>query len=386
MKLIKSILPLLFVTTLLIPAYIYYDSATAQLQSALKYLPVLMIAIATMVAFYLNRIRVLILTLVVAGIYFFLENDFMMNEYQLSLLALFFPVLILIANAIPNYGIVSVKAIVPYLVILLLSVGIFWLSKGQPAWFSPVLELAILPEKYFDWSPVSQTVVFYHALLFIILSSVWSYKQNTASANSLGIFIILLVVFYLKAQDKDLIILICSALLLNIVSLLKDSWNMAYLDELTQIPGRRALNEKLASLVGIYSVAMVDIDHFKKFNDSFGHDVGDEALQMVANKLKRVGGNGVAYRYGGEEFCLVFPNKDVSLISEHLENLRKEVEDTNFVVNRGKTSKVKKSVKITVSIGAADSVNINSSLQVVEKADKALYKSKKKGRNCVVIS
>ena len=105
---------------------------------------------------------------------------------------------------------------------------------------------------------------------------------------------------------------------------------------------------------------------------------------MVASKLKSSINGGIVYRFGGEEFCIVFGNKDLALVKEILENVRQQIEQSKFIVNRGKDSKAKKSVPITISIGAADSVQINSSTDVLKKADKALYKAKQKGRNCVV--
>jgi diguanylate cyclase (GGDEF)-like protein len=87
---------------------------------------------------------------------------------------------------------------------------------------------------------------------------------------------------------------------------LQDSYRMAFHDELTGLPGRRALNERLMGLDDHYAIAMIDVDHFKLFNDSWGHEVGDQVLKLVASRLQRVGGGGRAYRYGGEEFTIVF--------------------------------------------------------------------------------
>ena len=80
---------------------------------------------------------------------------------------------------------------------------------------------------------------------------------------------------------------------------------MAFRDELTGLPGRRALNEKLQRMGRVYTLAMADVDHFKAFNDTHGRR-GDQVLRMVAAQLRRVSGGGHAYRYGGE-FTLVFP-------------------------------------------------------------------------------
>src|SRR3989454_11204590 len=89
--------------------------------------------------------------------------------------------------------------------------------------------------------------------------------------------------------------------LILIVAVAEASYHMAYQDSLTGLPARRALNEALLRLGGQYTVAMLDVDHFKRINDHHGHDAGDQVLNMIAANVAEVGGGGKAYRYGGEE-------------------------------------------------------------------------------------
>ena len=175
-------------------------------------------------------------------------------------------------------------------------------------------------------------------------------------------------------------------------AVLQESWRMAYLDELTELPARRALREKFQKMGGTYTVAMLDVDHFKKFNDSYGHDTGDAVLRMIATKMNRVTGGGACYRYGGEEFSVIFNGKDSEDAKPHLEELRETIASTPFIINRASRrksdnrsrQKKKKSVKVTVSIGVADSMSAASSpWDVLKSADKALYRAKSKGRNRV---
>ena len=95
-------------------------------------------------------------------------------------------------------------------------------------------------------------------------------------------------------------------MLILVAAVAHEAYQMAFRDELTGLPGRRALNERLQRLGRSYVIAMADVDHFKKFNDTHGHDVGDQVLRLVAAQLRKIGGGGKAYRYGGEEFTLVF--------------------------------------------------------------------------------
>ena len=93
------------------------------------------------------------------------------------------------------------------------------------------------------------------------------------------------------------------------LSVMETSYAMAFRDELTDLPARRALMRDLEGMGRLYAAAMVDVDHFKRFNDRYGHDVGDQVLRMVAAKLAKAPGGGRAYRYGGEEFALLYPGK-----------------------------------------------------------------------------
>src|SRR5690606_29045997 len=106
----------------------------------------------------------------------------------------------------------------------------------------------------------------------------------------------------------------------------------AYIDELTEIPGRRALVEDMQDPGSVFTLAMLDVDHFKKFNDTHGHEVGDHVLRMVAARIATVGEGGTAYRYGGEEFTVVFPGKTVEQVGHELERLRTLVENSPLVL------------------------------------------------------
>jgi diguanylate cyclase (GGDEF)-like protein len=140
---------------------------------------------------------------------------------------------------------------------------------------------------------------------------------------------------------------------------------------------------------------MVDVDHFKRINDKHGHDVGDPVLKLVAAKLALVTGGGKAYRYGGEEFAVIFAGRSAEDCVPDLEALRKLVEDTRFILRSRIRSKRRKEkilaekgpgerVPVTVSIGVAEKEDRHAkSDQVVKAADRALYRAKDGGRNQV---
>jgi diguanylate cyclase (GGDEF)-like protein len=219
---------------------------------------------------------------------------------------------------------------------------------------------------------------------------------------------------------------VATAALILAAALIETSYVLAYHDELTGIRGRRAFNESLLSLDTQYAIGIVDIDHFKKFNDTYGHDVGDQVLCMVASRLSEVGGNGQAFRCGGEEFAIVFRDSSAKESFDHLEALRQAVEKSTFHVRgadrraerkaenaqsdkqdhdqrtggRDRRKSRKKNpaaaatvphqpdrLSVTVSIGVSESSTRNRQPeQVIQAADQALYRAKHKGRNRVEIA
>ncbi|MGE0159227.1 MAG: diguanylate cyclase [Gemmatimonadales bacterium] len=193
-------------------------------------------------------------------------------------------------------------------------------------------------------------------------------------------------------------ILLMGAGTLLALSVVEQSYSMAYRDELTRLPGRRALMRDLGDMAPPFTVAMVDVDHFKKFNDTHGHDVGDQVLQLVASRLAGAAGAN-AYRYGGEEFTLVFPRRTRADSEAGAEAVRASVEEAEFSLRawnrprkrpadgtkkKKKTRKRPRTLSVTVSIGLADSGTGDASPEVVlKKADQALYRAKEQGRNRV---
>ena len=192
--------------------------------------------------------------------------------------------------------------------------------------------------------------------------------------------------------------IMCSQVMLMIAAgVAHEAYQMAFRDELTGLPGRRALNERMQRLGRNYVLAMSDVDHFKRFNDTHGHDVGDQVLRLVASKLSKVNGGGRAYRYGGEEFAVVFAGKTLDECMPHLEEIREIIAgyaiklrnpDRPHDDHQGRQRRAgsgASSVSVTVSIGVAErQAEQRNPEEVLKSADQALYAAKGAGRNCVI--
>lgn len=159
----------------------------------------------------------------------------------------------------------------------------------------------------------------------------------------------------------------------------------ANFDRLTDLYNRRyfdkIFNEKFIEAHRQHyplSLLFVDIDHFKKVNDTFGHDKGDEVLKTVAHIIRALcRKDDIVARYGGEEFVILFPNMDVNNARQVAETIRKVIEERSIQII---------GFRVTVSIGVAATFReIVSTKELIKSADEALYRAKSSGRNCVVM-
>ncbi|WP_372714591.1 diguanylate cyclase [Ilyobacter sp.] len=167
---------------------------------------------------------------------------------------------------------------------------------------------------------------------------------------------------------------------------IKNLESLAFLDHLTQLPNRRYLENfiKIKSEEYLlnnqsFGIVFMDVDHFKSVNETYGHKIGDLVLETISKTfLNNLRKNDVIGRWGGEEFAGIFSVKNIKELSIVSEKLRNIVENTEIVYKD-------KKLKVTISIGATFINNKNDVLGIIENADKLMYESKRKGRNCITI-
>ena len=167
---------------------------------------------------------------------------------------------------------------------------------------------------------------------------------------------------------------------------LEDKIHLSHIDELTKLTNRRGFNSRLdeeysrINRFNYYlSCIMIDIDHFKKINDTYGHSVGDKLLAEVAGVLgKHKRKYDVLARYGGEEFVMLLPQLSMEDGLITAQRLRKSIEDHVFLAGLH-------NIKVTISLGVSTHTTYEplTKEELVQKADKALYQAKEKGRSTV---
>ena len=281
------------------------------------------------------------------------------------------------------------------LALILSQVAIVVALRGsEPAWIASLLDVSILPQVWFDWTPVSQPALAVAAAAIVLLVVRLLLQPNATGRGFLWALVASVLALAEGGGAASTVYFSAGGVIL-VASVIEASYFMAYRDNLTALPTRRALGDALLRIQGPYTVAMVDVDRFKDVNDGFGHEVGDQMLRLVAAQLQRVGGGGNAFRYGGEEFAVLFADKSVEEVVPHLERLRKNVEETAFTLRGAARPAEKpdtpvptpspgKQVSVTVSIGVAQRADRRSApSEVLGLADAALYRAKKAGRNRV---
>ena len=288
------------------------------------------------------------------------------------------------------------------LAVLLMLFVLSWLTMPSLQLVSQTW-LSSLDSLLFQLSPDIRARItpFNSALLILglLLGLLRLFLKIDNTHNALYFALILSAFMHIYRDAEFALITIVSLAGLFCYSVLKDSFTMAFKDELTGIPSRRALMQYVQTLGRKYTVVMSDIDHFKKFNDTYGHDVGDEVLKLVASKLDKVTGGGKTFRFGGEEFIIVFPRKTAAEVMPFVELVRQTIADYDIALRakprppkpkkplaNNRTAK-EKIVKVTTSFGVAQRTKEHSDFaSIMKQADIALYAAKKAGRNCVKVA
>ncbi len=164
----------------------------------------------------------------------------------------------------------------------------------------------------------------------------------------------------------------------------------AYTDSLTGIPNRKKFDLEVVRLVAEareeatpLSIIFIDIDHFKSFNDTYGHQIGDQVLRLVARAFRdSLKGQDFFCRYGGEEFVIILPKTPLKGAAHIADILRQSIKNKD-IKNKATNEKL---TSVTISSGVAELRNDEEIDKWVSRADNALYRAKKQGRNCVIVS
>ena len=317
-----------------------------------------------------------------------------------QVLPLLVSVLMLLLATLPQSRLPAPPALAGFLVLalcLLLPPSLLLLPLSD--WLAATGLPAALFQRPFDSLFLSWAHLWWMSAWIFLWLALISYRPQDPAAWGHFATWLALMLFYLfmdRHAASGWVTLAASLALL--ITLAWRMLHLAYVDELTGLPQRRALDTRLRRLSRNTAVTMLDVDHFKSFNDTWGHEVGDQVLRLLGSILERQRGL-QAYRYGGEEFTLVFNHDRKKVIREALEKIRAEVEAYPLRLRqedrpddhrdgrqqRGAGDSAK-TVNITISLGCALRQPGEDPQALLKRADAALYKAKNGGRNRVVVT
>jgi len=271
------------------------------------------------------------------------------------------------------------------------AVAFLWLAYVPGA--LAAFERPLTPSGRFSGFGLSEPAVLAFALAAVVLLAVFARRAGPLEGALVGALAASLLALVVGPAGEAGTLLFGAAIAIVLAGLVQGASASAYRDPLTGLPGRRAFDETVERLGRRFTVALVDVDHFKQFNDTWGHDAGDQVLHLVASRLARVGGSGRAFRHGGEEFAVLFPGVGLRAAEPHLEAVRAAIAAAGFTVRgadrpRRKPPTPKRGARerprlaVTVSVGAAERDDRHDDAwAVVAAADAALYRAKAAGRN-----
>jgi diguanylate cyclase (GGDEF)-like protein len=317
------------------------------------------------------------------------------TEVTFGLLAFLVPVNFVLLNVLRDTGL-DLQSLLPRLGILMLDFVALGIS-GQR--HTPARDLFVPSACYAAF-----------AIAFAVL--LYRFTKSRKPVEAGFFWGMLACLFGLQAVGNGVwsIGYLASASLILAASVVETSYFLAYYDELTGVPSRRAFNETVRNVGERYAIGIVDVDHFKRFNDTYGHETGDHVLRLVASKLSRTPGGAQVFRTGGEEFAVLFAGKSAKESMAHLEAVRTMIEASTFrlrgsdrrhesrvgperrqqVAHRGGGKRGRAAegdASVTVSIGVAEPGTRNRTVtQVIQAADEALYRAKERGRNRVELA
>ena len=367
----------------------------------LPYAPYLIFIGGTFLGGFFKRHRIAFISFTYGLAYLVLHNSgytdaLNSNAHQaliVTMTAFLLPLNVALLSSLKEQQVLSIQGLMASIIILGQFVVSYWLLQNYSALLEQYLFFQVEQLSPYIPSTISLAVSISFLISFIVLTVHVIKTKGLFEIAFLGCLLSSLFFFATGLEKPSDTIYISLAGLILVWGLMHNSYVIAYIDELTELPGRRAMNEELSRLRGQYSIAMLDIDFFKKFNDTYGHDVGDQVLRMVASKINQIGGGGKPFRYGGEEFSIIFPGKDSKATFPFLSNLRETIDDTSLIL-RNQDRPAKKPEKIppkkvpwqevhvTISIGVATTCDeLRTTEEVMKAADEALYRSKEKGRN-----
>jgi len=354
-------------------------------------LPWLAYGAALLLATTAHRSRVVALVLVVLAVGAAASSE-AMGTSTLPFAGGIFAVSVVVLAPLKDRGALSAMGLLQVggAVALIVSGGS--LLRLAPGAIDAFLAIQLIPTVATQWSMLPQPVLAALGLAFITALAVALVRKGPVEIGIVWSVALVGSALCFAGEGGRASILLMGAGLSLGLSVLDQSPAWVFKDELTGLPGRRLLLQDLQTMRGIYAAAIVDIDDFGRFNERYGHDVGDQVLRMVATRLAKAPGGSRAYRYGGDEFAVLFPGATDQEAMHHLQGFQRSLEESPFGLRRWRRPRVRpqgpgplnldggepaRRLSVRVSVGVAGSAGADSPPDsVLGRADQAVHRAR----------
>ena len=267
MRIFKSLAPILVLLFFAGYGYRYYSLLPLPIVNAVIFFPVLLSMLVVGLSIHFSRSHVFFYALLVIATNIVLGMEWADSRIAYAMLSALVPILLVLLSLFPDRGVATLRALPSHLMLAVFLVFSVLMVRIEPSWLMHLVFTHWLPARYFDWSGQPQLIIYASVIATIAMLIVYAARPSTQTSAGLGVQLMLIAQLHFGGVDRSLHVFSSIALLMCLYAVLQESWRMAYLDELTELSGRRALRERLQKIGGNYAIAMLDVDHFKKFNE-----------------------------------------------------------------------------------------------------------------------
>jgi diguanylate cyclase (GGDEF)-like protein len=308
--------------------------------------------------------------------------------------AFLLPLNVLGLSLLGECGLISTQARIGLAALLIQTLIVAGLCRLDPTAVAYALESGYLDASWFAWTPLGQPALLSFVSAFTLQLARWGTARSALEAGTVWALFATFLAFHGTRYGWLPTNYFTTAGLILIVTFLTTSYRSSYVDQRSGLAGREALDLALTRAGKPYAVALVGIDQAKELTDRYGRGIGDQAFRLIAAKLARVGGGGKAFYYAGEECAILFPGKSTSETMLALEEFRKAVEASTFLLLRRRSivettrqsrrTGADEQIAMTVSIGVASTGEEKvAPAAVIRSAYQALHQASQEGGNQV---
>jgi diguanylate cyclase (GGDEF)-like protein len=299
----------------------------------------------------------------------------------------------IIVTILPEKGIQNKNGIHLLLLMSFELMFLIWIVNLTPELFLKYLYYPYFVSEIFDLSPMYQSSIIINVIVFFILLIKAILKQQVVFTGYLGAFISIVLAQHFINTPITSMVYFSVACLILIMAISLNSYRLSKIDIITELPSLRSFKGQLKKLDDHFCIALVDIDEFKEMTDEYGQDVCDQILRMIASRSLLLGRKGFPYRYGDQEFALIFYDMQLHEANKYLATLCDSIANEPFMLRSSKRPFFKpnftpslgqsarnskyKSIPISVSVGIAEKKpHHNNASDVLTTAREALDRAK----------